>query len=174
MAAHGGLVLRHQDPLIERRILGRRLQQPGHVAHGERLQADVLSFERAGPRHRVPAGSGDGDSTRRPFHVVVRRRPETELAVQAVCVGGVQHPAESRAGALIDHHRDDGLAQAAAAVGGQHVHVGQVGRPAVADRAGEADLRSGWIVHPDEPPGRGHLTADVGFGAPPPPVGLGG
>ena len=109
-----------------------------------------------------------------PFHVVVRRRREAELAVQAVRVRGVQHPAEPCARALLDHHRDDGLAQAAAAVRGQHVHVGQVGGPAVAERAGEADHRANRVVRPDDPPGRGDLAPDVRLGAPPGPVGLGG
>src|SRR5947208_5251690 len=109
-----------------------------------------------------------------PFHVAVRRRAKAELAIQAVCVRGVQHPAESRARAVLDHHRDDGLAQAPAAVRGQHVHVGQVGRPTVADRAGQADHRAGRIVGPDEPPGPGDLAAYVRFGAPPAPVGLRG
>jgi hypothetical protein len=46
VTAHRGLVLRHQDPPVQRGILGRRLEQPGHVARAERLQPDVISFER--------------------------------------------------------------------------------------------------------------------------------
>ncbi len=45
VAAHAGLVLGHQDPLIERRILAGRLQQPRHVVQAERLQPHMFSVK---------------------------------------------------------------------------------------------------------------------------------
>jgi hypothetical protein len=86
----------------------------------------------------------------------------------------VQHPAQARPRTFLDHHPDDGLAQAGTAVGGQHVHVGQVGGAAVAEGSGEADHGTGLVVGTYDAPGRADLLPDVLVAAPPGPVGFGG
>ena len=91
-------------------------------------------YRRLRRRRRVAAG--------RAFHQRVGRLAfdEAELRVQPLRVGGVQQPVHAVEGALDDlaHELEP---EPAAAVGAQHVHVGEVGDArAVGDRAREADL----------------------------------
>jgi hypothetical protein len=75
----------------------------------ERLQSHVLAGEDAGVQ-RVRARRG-GRPLARALQVHAVRGGETELAVQPVRVGGVQHPLKARAGAVLDHHPHDRLAE---------------------------------------------------------------
>jgi len=70
------------------------------------------------------------------------RMAEAELAVQAVRVAGVQHPALPWT--VLDHRGHDGPAQSGAAVLRQHVHVGEVGGPAVANARAKPTMAPAW------------------------------
>jgi 3,4-dihydroxy-2-butanone 4-phosphate synthase len=119
--------------------LGRRGHQGGNVPRVQRLKPDVLADKRACGQHRVFGAPGIVPVLAGSFQVIPVRAGEAELAVQPVRVRGVQHPPQPCPLAFLDDQPHQGLAQARAAVRGQHVHVGEVGRRAVADRTGEAD-----------------------------------
>ena len=112
---------------------------------------------------------------RRAHHRGRVRHGEAELLVQAVRVGGEEHPAELATRTVLDHRLHETLAETVSLVLGDDEHVGEVGEPdSVRGGAGEADEFVGArSVGADEPPRAVQLRLDVGAGAPAPPVGLG-
>ena len=136
------------------------------------FQANVRAAEGAGLQRvaigrcaRLPAC---------PLEIFAVGGGEPEAAIQAVRVRGMQHPAEARSRPVFDHRPHDRLTEAGAAVIRQHVHIGQVGGRAVAERAREADHRTCPVIGTDHPPCLADLLLDVFRGAPASPVRAGG
>jgi hypothetical protein len=91
-----------------------------------------------------------------------------------VGVGGVQQPAELRAGPTVDHHCDQGLSEAVSAVGREDKDVREVRqRDTVGHGAGEADHCASILpIGADHAPGSAYLGFDVGASTPSSPVRL--
>ena len=157
---------------------------PGYRRYIQRRLREIYGFEGTPDRHQharareapalMPRRSPSSASALAagPDHRRRVWRPEAELLVEPVRVGGEEHPAEVATGTVVDHALHELLSEGVSAVLGKHEDVREIGESdPVRRRSCEPDLSARvGAIGADDPPRRDELGLDIGTRAPASPV----